>query len=142
MKSVIDQFFKNQVGFTNEFYPPGNLSQVLQIEQELDLTLPEDYKAFIKVTNGFKGFVGENYCTFNKLEELVEITEGYCKEYFPWAVQIGSDGGGEMYVLGKRNKKLVYGILPAFSEEEDFIPLGTNFEEFIKRLYYNDYHSS
>jgi hypothetical protein len=52
---------------------------------------------------------------------------------------IGSDGGNEMYVLDKRREKLQFGILPYVGGEDDFIPLGETFEEFVRHLYYNDF---
>jgi len=64
------------------------------------------------VTNRFEGFVGENYCRFNKLEEILENTRDYCQEWFPWAIHIGSKGSSEMYVLDNRGEQFAYGILP------------------------------
>jgi hypothetical protein len=42
-------------------------------------------------------------------------------------------------VLDKRPENLTYGIIPCISDGADLIHLGTSFEEFVKRLYYEDY---
>ena len=44
-----------------------------------------------------------------------------------------------MYVIDKRTNPLQFGLLPFISSDEDFIPLGDTFEEFIKHLYDNDF---
>ena len=140
MQEILNQFFQSQGDFPNEFNLGVTSSLVFKdIELELGIELPQDFKNFLMVTNGFEGFVGENYCRFNKLEEILENTKVCCHEWFPWAIHIGSNGSSEMYVLDNRGEQLAYGILPNIGDDNDFIPLGKSFEEFIKHLYKNDF---
>lgn len=139
MKELIEQYFHDQAGFRNRFYRPTSEERIERVEKQLGIVFPTDYKAFLKYTNGFGGFVGESAITFNKVEAIIEQTEGYCTEFFPWAVHIGTTGGGDMYVLDKRQEKLTYGIMPCIADESDLIHLETSFDEFIKHLYYADF---
>lgn len=141
MEKLIQKYFQKQGDYENHFNFPVDIVKFKSVEEELCFKFPVDYIEFLKITNGFEGFVGESYCQFNRLEEIVQNTEGYCKEFFPWAIHIGGNGGGEMYVIDKRKEKSTYGIMPCIADEEDFIPLGNEFEEFIKRLYMNDFWS-
>ena len=139
MIKLIAHYLENQDDYENQLNPPVDTTKIQEVEKELDFKLPEDYLAFLEITNGFEGFIGESYCQFLRLEEIVEFTEGDCKENFPWAVRIGGNGGGEMYVIDKREECPTYGIMSFIGGEEDLIPLGKDFEEFLKHLYLDDF---
>ncbi|MDB5014851.1 MAG: hypothetical protein JWQ25_3053 [Daejeonella sp.] len=140
MQEVLKQFFQSQGNFLNEFNLGISSNHTFKdIELKLGIELPQDFKNFLMLTNGFEGFVGETYCRFNKLEEILENTKNHCEDFFSWAIHIGSNGGSEMYVLDKRGKQLVYGILPAIGDDGDFIILGESFEQFIKHLFDDDF---
>ncbi len=144
MKDIIQKYFNDKLtadDFVEEniFYPPADLNTIVDVEKLLDIKLPQDYKDFLSISNGYNGTLGQSYTRLTKVEEIVENTNGYCKEFFPWAIHIGTDGGGEMYVLDTREKKIKYGAMPYIGEDKDFILLGDTFEEFARHLYYNDY---
>ena len=138
MEQNLQLYFQSPEDYENQFYPPVEVNQFDLIETSLGIQLPDDYKAFLRTTNGFDGMIGESYCVLNKIEDLPSLTVNYCKEFFPWAIHIGSNGGGEMYVLDKRGNSLTYGMLPYIGEDDDYIPLGQSFLDFIKRLYQSD----
>jgi hypothetical protein len=123
----------------NLFYPPSNINAITEMEKHLGIKFPQDYKDFLLLSNGFDGFVGESAVSLNNISNIKTYTEGYCSEFFPDLIHIGTNGGGEMYVLNKSTPTLTYGIIPYISMPEDLIPLGETFEEFIKHLYHNDF---
>jgi cell wall assembly regulator SMI1 len=142
MNELVEKYFHDQNGFQNLFYSPATDERIEQVEKKLGIEFPADYKAFLKLTNGFGGFVGESHIIFNPVEEIIEQTEGYCEEFFPWAVHIASDGGGSMYVLDKRPERLTYGIIPCIADDDDLIHLGASFDEFVKHLYHANYYKN
>ncbi len=123
----------------NLFYPPADLKAITEIEKYLGIKFPQDYKDFLLHSNGFDGFVGESAVSLNNITNIRTYTDGYCSEFFPDLIHIGTNGGGEMYVISKATSKLTYGIIPYISMPEDLIPLGEIFEEFLKHLFYNDF---
>ena len=144
MDDIIKKYFSDAPTTTNyvdknAFYAPADLETISKVEQMLSIKFPSDYISFLLASNGFEGNLGQSYSRFIQLEQIQEYTKMYGGKFFPWIVFIGSDGGNEMYVLDKRGEKLQFGILPYVGDEDDFIPLGETFEEFVRHLYYNDF---
>jgi hypothetical protein len=123
-----------------DFNTPIQKKEILEIEEKLRISFPQDYVDFMLKTNGGEGTVGEDsYLRLWKIEEIIESNEGYSVEEFaPGLIIIGSDGGGTAYGFDFRSEKP---ILVAV----DFIGLyidspffrTDNFFEFIKYLYNN-----
>ena len=64
------------------------------------MDLPDGYMAFLALSNGGEGFIGERYVCLWKAEELMIHNRGYkVAEFFPKFFFIGSDGGGEAYAF-------------------------------------------
>jgi hypothetical protein len=144
MKEIIAKYFSDPASeenyvSKNEFYPSANPDKIISVEKSFAIEFPQDYKEFLSITNGFEGMIGQSYVRFNKVAEMEEYTKAYCVEFFPWLIHIGSNGGDEMFVLDKRESTLRYGIMPYIGDDEDFIPLGNTFEEFVGHLYNNDF---
>ena len=97
--------------------------------------MPKDYKEFLKFTNGFEGTVNEFIVDFDPVDKIYQSTQDTCADFFPWAIYIGTNGGGEMFVIDTRQTPYQFGLLPNIASEKDFIPLGHTFEEFIRCLY-------
>ena len=119
----------------NEFNPPATDEQIAELESQLQIELPNDYKEFLKVTNGFAGTVNEFVVDFDPVDKSYQSTQDTCAEFFPWAVYIGTNGGGEVFVIDKRQTPYQFGLLPNIADDNDFLPLGDMFEKFIQRLY-------
>ena len=136
---IISTYFKSNEGTIDEssFAAPTNEVQLKTFEQIFFITLPPDYRNFLKITNGYEGFIGESYVNFSSINEIISYQEIY--EHYPWILYIGNNGAGEMYVIDKRAEKFQFGILSYIGDENDFVPLGYSFEEFIKHLYDNDF---
>lgn len=147
MKEIIQKYFSDPPSDSNYadknvFNPPADIKNIAEVQKQLNVKFPQDYIDFLLLTNGYEGMVGESYVQFTEIEKIIEYTEGYGGEFFPWIIHIGSDGGGEMFVLDKRENPLKYGITPYIGSDEDFISLGDTFEEFIRHLYYSDFWKS
>ena len=108
----------------NVFYTPCSDDSISLLENQLEFPLPNDYKEFLKVTNGFDGCINEFYVCFESCEHIHQSTLDACNKFFPWAIYIGTNGGGEMFVIDKREKPCQYGIMPFIAAESDLILLG------------------
>ena len=115
----------------SDFTQPATLAQISAIEQHFGIILPNDYKEFLLFTNGLASEFG----TFDAVEDIPNDTDVCCKEFFAWAIYIGCDGGGEMFVIDRRQQPLQFGLLPYIGDDTDFIPLGDTFDEFVACLY-------
>jgi cell wall assembly regulator SMI1 len=135
MTDLIKKYFHDTADNANEFNPPATDEQIAELESQLQIELPNDYKEFLKVTNGFAGTVNEFVVDFDPVDKIYQSTQDTCAEFFPWAVYIGTNGGGEMFVIDKRQTPYQFGLLPNIADENDFLPLGDTFEKFIQRLY-------
>ena len=130
----LKKYFDDPPGFENDFYPPASDDQIAGVERSLGIILPHDYCEFLKFSNGFDGCINDFFATFCSVEKIEEET-GWNKESFPWAICIGGNGGGELFVIDTRAQPYQFGLLPSIGDDNDFIPLGHHFEEFIKRLH-------
>ena len=135
MTDFIKKYFHDTVDNVNVFNSPATDGQILELENQLQIILPDDYKEFLKQTNGFEGLVNEFVVDFESTDKIYQSTQDTCAQFFPWAVYIGTDGGGEMFVIDKRQNPYQFGLLPNIADEKDFLPLGDTFEKFIQRLY-------
>ena len=132
---LIQTYFKTKAAFTNHFYPAASAAEIADVEELLEISLPEDYRDFLLESNGFEGFLNESYLRLIPVEFLYDNTQDYCSEFFPWAIYLGTNGGGEMAVLDTRKKPYQFGLLPYLGVDEDFIALGDTFESFVKSIY-------
>jgi cell wall assembly regulator SMI1 len=135
MLDLIKNYFRNTNEYQNEFNSPAAEEQIVDLEKQLEITLPSDYKDFLRFTNGFDGQIGEFIVIFDPVETIYNNTRDNCSEFFPWAVYIGTNGNIEMYVIDKRKQPYQFGVLPFIADDNDFIPLGDTFEKLIANLY-------
>jgi hypothetical protein len=59
MHDFIRKYFHDSDYNHNVFKAPATDRQIADIENQLDIQLPEDYKRFLNFTNGFEGFINE-----------------------------------------------------------------------------------
>ena len=135
MPDFIKKYFHDTVDRKNEFNFPATSEQIENLENQLKIEFPNDYKEFLKFTNGFEGSVNEFFVRFEPVELIYQSTQDICAEFFQWAIYIGTNGSGEMFVIDKRQTPYQFGLLPFIADDNDFIPLGDTFEKFIERLY-------
>ena len=82
-----------------------NLNDIGIVEKQLHIAFPEDYLEFLKWSNGGEGYIGENYISFWKVEDLEVLNREYQIQTYlsKGYLGIGTDGGGICYgfCLGK-----------------------------------------
>jgi hypothetical protein len=83
----------------------AELQQISTIEKELGIVFPEDYKTFLKWSNGGEGYIGENYISLWKVENLIILNKEYqIQKYLSNSfLAIGTDGGGISYGFNVSN---------------------------------------
>ena len=131
----MNPFLTNLVSGQNVEINPATDEQIIKLESQLGIELPIGYKDFLRFTNGFEGLLNEFVVKFAPVEQIYQSTQAACLEFFPWAIYIGTNGNVEMFVIDKRQKPYQFGLLPYIANDNDFIPLGDTFEEFIERIY-------
>lgn len=77
----------------------ANLNDIDIAQKQLHIAFPDDYLEFLKWSNGGEGYIGENYISFWKVEDLAALNveyqiQKYLSEKF---LSIGTDGGGICY---------------------------------------------
>ena len=116
---------------------PVKESDLLKFEQESRIILPNEYKRFLKVSNGGEGFIGENsYVIFWSINDLLKFNKAYnVYEYAPGLLLIGSDGGGEAYAFDTHSKSMEIVKVPFVGMSIELIEvLAPNFDVFIEKL--------
>ena len=83
--------------------PGATEEDIARAEQTLGVRFPDDYRAFLRWSDGGAGWIGTAYADFWSTDELPKRNADYeIPEWVPGAVGIGSDGGGECYALDYR----------------------------------------
>lgn len=110
--------------------PGASEDEIRACENSLKISLPDDYRAFLKASNGFNDTVGDGYLVLWGTDELAEA-DGY--EIFEFGRDrflIGSNGGPTAYAIIDGNYISVPFVAAGHWEDEVRI-LGSNFAEFI-----------
>ena len=121
-----------------ELRPPTTNDAINKLKKITNIKLPNEYKKFLKLTNGGEGFIGDNsYVMIWSIEELIELNELYeVSEYAPGLFVFGSNGGGEAYAFDTRSSSMNIVQVPFVGIDIDLIrQMATTFDEFIENLY-------
>lgn len=104
---------------------------------QLDIDLPTDYRAAMRLVNGGESEFGESWVVLWKVEDLAETNAGYqVRDFAPGFTLLGSNGAGEAYAWDWRNRdRMRYVVIPFIFEAEAAIPCGESFEEFLTTLH-------
>ena len=86
--------------------PPASSAAIAEFEKQLGAKLPQDYVAFLLLTNGGEGFVGENQpLIFWPAEQLISVNDGYhVRDHAPGLLVFGWNGGGDAYGFDTRSE--------------------------------------
>ncbi|MGO6852900.1 SMI1/KNR4 family protein (plasmid) [Rhizobium beringeri] len=113
--------------------PGASLSEIEACEASLSIILPEEYKAFLRISNGFNDEVGQGYLVLWSVAELAKA-DGY--ELFEFQTDrflIGSNGGPTAYgIIGEDYISIPFVFAGAWSDEVRV--LGQTFAEFIEAI--------
>ena len=76
-----------------------NLNDIGIVEKQLHIAFPEDYLEFLKWSNGGEGYIGKNYVSLWKVEDLEVLNREYQIQTYlsKGYLGIGTDGGGICY---------------------------------------------
>jgi hypothetical protein len=91
MTPTLEEFFYSKPDPDNNFYPPASSEEIAAVENRLNIQFSEDYRAFLKSSNGFEGFLNEFLAQLLPVERIEEETTWIAKS-FPWAICIGNNG--------------------------------------------------
>jgi SMI1 / KNR4 family (SUKH-1) len=103
---------------------------------ELHTNFPRSYVNFVRQKNGGEGFVGENYLSLWKIEELAQFKSEYeVEEYAPGFLFFASNGGGEGYAFDTTTEAFPIYIIPFIGmSRECAIPVSQSFDGFFEAL--------
>jgi hypothetical protein len=110
MQDVIDELRKFADDLT-EWYPPAKRKDIEELEQSLDVKLPDDYKEFLMETNGFQMMGQDIFGIKNRQFDLyeayrIEHNEVYVKMPHH-LIPICPDGYGNHYCFDNSNDNVV-----------------------------------
>ena len=77
----------------------ANLNDIGIAQKQLHIAFSEDYLEFLKWSNGGEGYIGENYISFWKVEDLEVLNREYQIQTYlsKGYLEISTDGGGICY---------------------------------------------
>ncbi|MEX2219001.1 MAG: SMI1/KNR4 family protein [Phycisphaerales bacterium] len=112
--------------------PPATPAEVEAVERRFG-PLPQDYKEFLLLSNGYEGSVSGLYLALYRTSDVM----GYNRDGTalvperPDMIQIGGDGGGEGYFFDARNPGPVSMIALVSDWHTDARPAGASFTDFL-----------
>jgi hypothetical protein len=113
--------------------PAASSAAIATCEARLDIALPEDYRQFLTVSNGFNDDVGKGYLVLWSLEELAQGKDYDIIPPAPNRFLIGSNGGPTAYGIIDGHYIAIPFVSSGRWEDESRL-LGENFEEFITAI--------
>ena len=103
-------------------------------ERSAGILFPDEYRAFLALSNGFNGQVGHGYLTLWSVPELAELADGY--DVYPLrrhCFLIGSNGGPTGYGL-RHGDYISMPFVAAGDPAEEIHLLGTSLPSFIEAI--------
>jgi hypothetical protein len=121
--------FKRHVGATDV--------AVRECEAALEVTLPSDYKEFLRRSNGGEGPIGgRSYLQLWRVEEIPGLNRDYrVAEFAPGIVLFGSNAGGEAFAFDYRTAAAEVVSIPHHLELEYARRLSATFGGFLRALH-------
>lgn len=110
-------------------------TQIETVERELGCNLPEDYRTFLRTSNGLEGFVSsEAYLILWPVQEIIFLNTAYATaEFAPGLVLIGTNGGDTGYGIIVSQTKFQYVRVPLIGMSLDMIePMGDTIVDLVK----------
>jgi len=117
--------------------PPATRSAISAAQKSLGEMLPRDYVAFLNISNGGEGLVGESqYVILWRVQELAKMNRAYeVEQYAPGLLVFGSDGGGEAYGFDTRRRPWRVVRVPFVGMEWKLAErMGGSFSGFLQKL--------
>ena len=104
MKQLLDRISQKF-----EITLPATVSSIEAAENHFNLKLPNDYKEFLRYTNGLEGMTNKRYyIALWSAEELIELNKAYhVEEFVSNIIIIGSDGSEDAFAFNTTNMSIV-----------------------------------
>lgn len=113
--------------------PGASLADIETCEARLKIKLPDDYKAFLRVSNGFNDEVGKGYLVLWDVTELAQADGYEVFEFRAGRFLIGSNGGPTAYgIMGETYISIPFVFAGPWADEVRV--LGRTFDEFIAAI--------
>jgi hypothetical protein len=113
--------------------PAASAADVAACETTLDIVLPDDYRRFLMVSNGFNDDVGKGYLVLWNLDELAQGRDYELFEQARTRFLIGSNGGPTAYGLVD-GAYIAIPFVFAGSWQDEIRNLGGSFDQFIAAI--------
>jgi hypothetical protein len=117
---------------------PASSDEIGAFEHEAAITLPSEYREFLRFTDGGEGFIGPNsYAMLWKINDLLQFNKEYAvAEYAPGLLLFGSNGGGEAFAFDLRaeGRNPVVSVPFIGMDLRDALPLAETFDGFLEHL--------
>ena len=106
---------------------------IKNIEETINIKLPQDYIEYMKKNNGYTGIINDDYYDIWRLEDIISRNSDYqVQEFFPNLIYFGSNGGDEAFAFDKSNNMSIVSI-PFIGTEDDKIVIADSFNNFINK---------
>lgn len=131
----ISEVFESLLGGFSGAEPASE--QALQnAEAALAKHLPDDYKDFLRISDGGEGFLDGNYLILWSIGEVVEYEMQYeTAKYAPGLVLFGSNGGGDAFAFAMGQSKPTVVAIPFVGMDTKYAKaLAPSFVEFLRFL--------
>ncbi|RUM18876.1 SMI1/KNR4 family protein [Rhizobium vallis] len=113
---------------------PGAASAEIEArEAALGIVLPEEYKTFLRASNGFNDEIGRGYLALWSVDELAMADAYELFELQPGRFLIGSNGGPTAYGIIDGNYVSIPFVF-AGPWQDEVHELGGNFDAFIAAI--------
>lgn len=137
MATLLEILGDSSAGWTRRL--PATEAAIEALTVTCDFELPEEYLAFLRYSNGGEGFlcIEPWYFQICSAEEVVAYNQGYhVEEFLPGWFAIGSNGGGELLAIRKRDGSPcpVYMVPFIPMAESDAVQIAHDFEMFAMAL--------
>ena len=113
--------------------PPKAVAEIRRFQKNSKIHLPDDYLQFLQYSDGGEGFIGNAYVMLWRLEELLDLNQGYkVEEFAPELFLFGSDGGGEAFAFDMRSSTVAIVSVPFIPLDSAYAyRLGSSFDDFL-----------
>ena len=117
---------------------PASSDEIEAFEHEAGITLPSEYREFLRFTDGGEGFIGPNsYAMLWRVDELLRFNKEYqADEYAPGLLLFGSSGGGEAFAFDLRphRKQQIVSVPFIGMDLNEILPIAETFDGFLEHL--------
>jgi hypothetical protein len=79
---------------------PATASEIARVEHHFGYLFPDDYKAFLSLTNGLEGSMNGDYLVLWSTNELIELNQAYqVANFVKHIIIFGSDGAEDAFAF-------------------------------------------